>query len=153
PFDLSDSTRWYAGMVVAWINDEGLRERLRDRLAEKINATKPDLVIAHSLGSLIAYDTFATDGELISGRSLLTLGSQLGNLFVRDSVFAGRLAPLEGAADWVHLYTPNDHVFTASLDFGEFQTATNFDEVLTLFGSPLSGFSDNHRAVNQDDPN
>jgi hypothetical protein len=152
PFDLTDSTRWYAGMVVAWVNDEGLRERLRGRLADTVNAAKPDLVIAHSLGSLIAYDTFATDGGLISGRSLLTLGSQLGNLFVRDSVFAGRLAPLQDAADWVHLYNPNDHVFTAPLDFGEFQTAVNFDEVETLFGSPFSGFSDNHRAVNPDDP-
>ena len=125
---------------------------LRDRLSDAIDQIKPDLVCAHSLGSLIAYDTLARDETKIAGKTLLTFGSQIGNIFVRGSAFAGRVDPLATAAHWFHLYNPNDHVFTAPLNFGEFQTADNFTQVITKFGSRLSGFSDNHSAVNPTDP-
>src|SRR5262249_40892600 len=64
---------------------------------------------------------------------------------------------------WYHLYNPNDHVFTASLDVGRFQTASNFTQVLTKFGSDLTwtnwwsefttNIAANHSAVDTDDPN
>src|SRR5207237_6256245 len=81
----------------------------------------------------------------------MTFGSQIGNVFVRGSVFAGRVEPLESAAHWFHLFNPNDHVFTAPLDFGAFQTAENFSQVVTRFGSFFSSFSANHSAVHPND--
>jgi hypothetical protein len=150
--EFSDSTRWYAGMVVVWVNDQDLREKLQERLLAKIGDVKPDLICAHSLGSLIAYDTFARNDDAIKNRTLITFGSQIGNVFVRGSAFGGRVEPLESATHWFHLYNPNDHVFTAPLDFGAFQTADNFGQVITSFGNLLSGFSANHAAVNPDNP-
>jgi len=152
-FDFSDATRWSSGMVVVWVDDEALRAALRTRMTEWLNQVKPDLICAHSLGSLIAYDTFVHDDAGIRGKTLLTFGSQIGNLFVRGGAFAGRVEPLAAAADWIHLYNPNDHVFTAPLDFGAFQTTANFRQVTTQFGNYLSGFADNHSAVNPGDPN
>jgi hypothetical protein len=150
--DFSDATRWYAGMVVIWINNEDLRDQLQERLLQKIEEVSPDLICAHSLGSLIAYDTFARNDDAIRDRTLITFGSQIGNVFVRGSVFAGRVEPLAPARHWFHLFNPNDHVFTAPLDFGDFQTADNFGQVITLFGNVLSGFSANHTAVDPNDP-
>src|SRR5947209_7861116 len=92
-FDLSDDTRWYPGMVVAWVNNEQLRADLRDRFLARLDEVKPDLVVAHSLGTLIAYDALGRDDSKLQGKALLTCGSQIGNTFVRG-VFAGRVEPL-----------------------------------------------------------
>lgn len=150
--DFSDSTRWYAGMVAVWVESEDLRARLRQRLGQYITRVRPDVVCAHSLGSLIAYDMFAHDDAGIAGRAFVTLGSQIGNRFVRGGAFAGRLEPIARAARWYHLYNPRDHVFTAPLDFGAFLTAENFRQVVTQFGAAVSGFAANHSAVNAGDP-
>jgi hypothetical protein len=150
-FELSDSTRWHAGMVVVWVNDSDLRDKLCELLMARVNEYGPDLVCAHSLGSLICYDAFSRDEESVRGKMLLTFGSQLGNTFVRG-VFAGRVEPVESLAEWIHLYNPNDHVFAAPLDFGVFQTAGNFEQIDTQFGQFFSGLTDNHNAVNPDDP-
>jgi hypothetical protein len=99
-FDFSDQTRWYPGMVVVWVNQPQLRGQLRDRLADKVSQFEPDLILAHSLGSLVAYDTFAQDPTKVQDRTLLTFGSQIGNPYVVGSVFAGRIGPLPGAKHW-----------------------------------------------------
>jgi hypothetical protein len=145
-FDLSDDTRWYPGMVVAWVNNEQLRADLRDRFLATLDEAKPDLVLAHSLGTLIAYDALGRDDAKLQGKALLTCGSQIGNTFVRG-VFAGRVGPLPSVARWFHLYNENDHVFTAPLDFGDFLTAANFTEVETTFGNYVSSFAANHDAL------
>jgi hypothetical protein len=150
--EFSDTTRWYAGMVVVWINDESLRAALRDRFTEKFRAFDPDVVFAHSLGSLIAYDAFAHDPDLVANKVLVTFGSQIGNPAVRGSAFAGRVGPLAQAEHWYHLYNRDDHVFTAPLDSGAFRTATNFQQIATTFGSVFNGFADGHFAVNPGDP-
>ena len=97
------------------------------------------------IGSLITYDAFVEpEGrDALQGKVFVSFGSQIGNVFVRGSVFAGRVEPLESAAHWFHLFNPNDHVFTAPLDFGAFQTAENFSQVVTRFGSFFSSFSAN----------
>jgi len=162
-FDFSDQTRWYPGMVVVWVEQDQLRAQLRDSLSTKLAEFQPDVVCAHSLGSLIAYDTFSEKPSDLKDRTLITLGSQIGNPFVVGSVFGGRIAPLEEATYWYHLFNPNDHMFTASLDVGQFQTATNFTQVMTEFGADatwtnwLSQYTTeiaaNHSAINTADPN
>jgi hypothetical protein len=149
--DFSDSTRWHAGMVAVWVNDDDLREQLRDQLRQTLQESNPDLICAHSLGSLIAYDLLSREPELIRGKTLLTFGSQIGNIFVRGSAFAGRVEPLPTATEWFHLYNSYDHVFTAPLDFGAFQTAENFKQVLTQFGT-FFDFAGNHDAVSTSQP-
>src|SRR5262245_40140500 len=52
--------RWYAGYVVAWVEDEEFRSEVRARLLTTLADEKPDMVLAHSLGSLISYDAVAS---------------------------------------------------------------------------------------------
>lgn len=128
---LVDDLRWAAGMVAQWAADEKLRKETRAGLLKQIKDFKPDIVCAHSLGSLIAYDLFARDAAVMKDRYFVTLGSQIGNPFVR-SVFGGRIVPLASARCWFHLYNEEDDVFTASLKLD----ADNFEEVTTFFNLP-----------------
>src|SRR5262249_36524483 len=95
-FDIPDKVRWTAGMVAQWASDEVLRENARDFILKKLKAGSYDVICAHSLGSLICYDTFLRNPAALSGKYFVSLGSQIGNPFVRD-IFAGRLEPLARA--------------------------------------------------------
>ena len=77
-----------------YLEYDALREQLRKLLGDHIKASAPDIVCAHSLGSLIAYDTFARTPELVAGRVLMTFGSQIANSAVRGDVFGGRIVPI-----------------------------------------------------------
>lgn len=58
-------------MVVQWAEDEKLRRATHERILDAVRRFDPDVVVAHSLGSLVAYDAFArsADRELMQGRS------------------------------------------------------------------------------------
>jgi hypothetical protein len=109
---LPDRLRWTAGMIVQWVEDEGVRRGARRKLEERVAAWRPDVIVAHSLGSLVSYDALARRPDLCAGRCLVTLGSQVGNPFVRAS-FGGRLVFPRGLRRWYHLFNPHDDVFTA----------------------------------------
>lgn len=130
-----DDVRWTAGMVAQWAADEGLRASCNAALASKIAQFNPDVICAHSLGSLIAYDTFARNPAVISGKTFISLGSQIGNPFVR-SIFGGRIEPLREASFWYHLYNEEDDVLTAEINLA----ANNFKQVTTFFDIP--GYAD-----------
>lgn len=129
-FDLPDQVRWTAGMIAQWATEGRLRERLRTLVLGAVRARPPDVVCAHSLGSLICYDAFQRNPDAVSGRAVVTSGSQIGNPFVRDC-FAGRIEPL-AARMWYHLYNPDDHVFTAEVRI----EAPNFVEIQARFDKP-----------------
>lgn len=124
-----EALRWTAGMVAQWVGHERLRAALRERLAAEVARFDPQLICAHSLGSLMAYDTFIRPAgrASIQGRLLLSFGSQIGSPFVRG-LFGGRLEPLP-ARHWYHLHNPYDQAFTSSLPL----SAPNFTEVKTPF--------------------
>jgi hypothetical protein len=129
-FDLPDQIRWTAGMIAQWASEDPLRAALRRRLLQALQTGEPDVVCAHSLGSLICYDTFRRNPGAATGKTFVSLGSQIGNPFVRDS-FAGRIEPLD-ARMWYHLYNRDDNVFTAQIRL----EAPNFAEVQTEFDKP-----------------
>ncbi len=130
-FELPEKIRWTAGMVAQWVSDERLRSDARDFMLEKMQAGNYDVICAHSLGSLICYDTFLMNSGAIKGRYFVSFGSQIGNPCIRN-VFAGRLEPLGEASRWFHLFNPDDHVFTADIHM----SAGNFEEVGTEFDIP-----------------
>jgi len=113
--DVSEKTKWYAGMVTQWADDAKLREKLRNRLADKITKFDPHVICAHSLGSLICYDLFVhpPQNSAAEGRFLMTFGSQIGNPAVRGN-YGGRIIGV-AALFWYNLYNKNDDVFTVSL--------------------------------------
>ncbi|TPG73930.1 caspase family protein [Pseudomonas arsenicoxydans] len=135
-----DRLRWTAGMVAQWTADEALRTTLRNDLSSKINDSQPDIVCAHSLGTLVAYDTFRRDPSLMKKRVLITFGSQIANPAVRET-FGGRIEGIETAYKWYHLYNEHDHVFTAPLYLRD----ANFTQVMTPFDKP--GDALNHDAT------
>jgi hypothetical protein len=129
-FDVPDQVRWTAGMIAQWASEDALRASLRRRLLQSLGAGAHDMVCAHSLGSLICYDAFRRNPAAIADKVFVSLGSQIGNAFVRDA-FAGRIEPLD-ARMWYHLYNRDDHVFTERIRLD----AANFAEVLTEFDTP-----------------
>lgn len=139
-FDMPAQVRWTAGMVAQWLSDEKLRGDARSAVLAQLKVRDYDAVCAHSLGTLICYDTFLRNASAISGKTFVTLGSQIGNPCVRDA-FAGRLEMLSGAHKWFHLYNPDDHVLTADIRMN----ADNFQEVGTQFDIPNDVL--NHDAV------
>lgn len=145
--DVSDRVRWTAGYVVAWVDHEQFKAATRARVLETIAQEQPDIIVAHSLGSLVTYDALThADAQrepyaaAIARARYVTLGSQLGNPFVVGNLAGGRLQPV-AARSWYHLYNADDDVFTAEIKLWE---AVNFRQVLTPFD--IEGFAD-HAAV------
>jgi pimeloyl-ACP methyl ester carboxylesterase len=124
-----------------------LRKQTRDRLQGSLDATQPDIVFGHSLGSLICYDLFTQNPDAVKGRVFVSFGSQINNGFVRG-VFAGGVRPLPPEAFWVHLYNPDDWMFTA--EFGaDMPDAANFRQYLVPFDEGWIGsHTDMHRYLN-----
>ena len=128
--DIPQVIRWTAGMVAQWSTDDELRENLRDLILKKMRSNSYDVVLAHSLGSLICYDTFVRNADEIEGKVFVSFGSQIGNPAVRD-VFAGRIQAL-ATHRWYHLFNPDDRVLTRALEIA----ADNFQQVIEQFDIP-----------------
>ena len=69
--------RWYAGYVVGWVEDKQFRAEVRKRLLTAIGEVKPDIVAAHSLGSLVSYDAITSDDDLARFRDARSPGPGL----------------------------------------------------------------------------
>ena len=102
--DISDRIQWTAGYVVAWVEDEDFKRKSRKRILDAVRENQPDIILAHSLGSLITYDAFShEDAREVEVRRILenaryvTLGSQIGNPFVVRNLTNGRIQPLDVA--------------------------------------------------------
>jgi hypothetical protein len=128
--DIPQTIKWTAGMVAQWSTDADLREKLRATVLEKMRSKSYDVVLAHSLGSLICYDTYVRNAGEIRNKVFVSFGSQIGNPAVRD-VFAGRIQGLE-CHQWYHLFNPDDHVMTYPLRNAD----SNFKQVITEFDVP-----------------
>ena len=136
--DISEKIKWTAGYVVAWVEDEGFKAQSRKRVLDAVREIKPDVIVAHSLGTLITYNAFShADAEEAEVKALLakayyvTAGSQIGNPFVIRNLTNGRILPL-AVRFWHHLYNIHDSVFTAPIRLWDMlnfrQTDTPFDE-------------------------
>ena len=140
--NVSDRLRWTAGYVVAWLENEEFQEQTRRLLYDAVREAKPDVILAHSLGSLITYNAFthadAQEAKLAAALKrchYVTLGSQIGNPFVLGNLTHGRVAQLP-VKHWHHLYNEKDDVFTAPL---RVQGIANFNQLLTPFDDPGYG--------------
>lgn len=141
--DISDRIRWTAGYVVAWVEDEGFQKETRTLVLDAVAEQQPDIILAHSLGSLITYNAFthpdarrASVAPILQRARYVSLGSQIGNPFVIRNLTPGRIQPLE-VRYWYHLYNSEDDVFTAPIRLPQ---ADNFAQVDTYFD--IDGFAD-----------
>jgi hypothetical protein len=126
---LQATLRWTAGMVAQWADDADLRAEARQQVLAKTKEVDPNIIVAHSLGSLISYDAFARkeNAGAIDGRYYISLGSQVGNPFVRNAL-GGRIVMMQ-AREWFHLYNLHDKAFAAQIRL----TDENFEQVPTPF--------------------
>jgi hypothetical protein len=134
--DIEATTRWTAGYVVAWVDDKAFQAKTRALFLNQVREFKPDIILAHSLGSLVTYNAIshadaqeAAVAEVLKSAYYVTFGSQIGNPFVLGNLTHGRVQPL-AVRQWRHLYNRHDPVFTAPLKGAG---ATNFEQVLTPF--------------------
>lgn len=119
------------GMVAKWTALAELRQQLATDMGQAITHANPHLICAHSLGSLIAYDTLAANPALVKDRLFVTLGSQIGHPALAET-FGGYLKPLSTARHWYHLFNNEDAVLTSELEFPDApftQLDTFFDEL------------------------
>ncbi|MBI2421341.1 MAG: caspase family protein [Candidatus Hydrogenedentes bacterium] len=138
--------RWYAGYVVAWVQDKEFQGQTRAKLLATLEAVKPDILLGHSLGSLVSYNTLthpdagkAPFQAILKKLTYVSLGSQLGNAFVTRNLSPGRLE-MPAVQRWFHLYNGEDDVFTAPIRLWD----PRFEQVETPFD--IEGFAD-HDAV------
>lgn len=150
---ISDRLRWTAGYVVAWSEDEDFQQETRELVLKTLREYKPDVVLAHSLGSLVTYNAFAHAdaaekdvADALANAHYVTFGSQIGNPFVLGSLTHGRVQRL-AVRHWHHLFNEHDDVFTAPL---RVQGVDNFNQLLTPFDRP--GYGDHDAAGYLDHP-
>jgi len=136
--EVDEAAKWKIGMVTQFAEDEKLRERLRNSLSEQIEAVEPEVVFAHSLGTLLTYDLFLhpPQNEIIKGRYYITCGCQIGRDALR-SLFGGRLETVS-AREWYNLYNKNDDVLVVPFTI----YADNFQTIETTFDLPGVGDHD-----------
>ncbi|CAN7624127.1 caspase family protein [Phenylobacterium sp. LjRoot225] len=140
--DIPHSVRWTAGYVVAWVNDDSFKRKSRARVYQRIREFQPDVILAHSLGSLVTYNAFthkdaaAPDlAPLLAQATYVTFGSQINNPFVVRNLTNGRVQEVP-LAFWHHLYNKEDDVFTAPI---RNWAAPNFRQTDTPFDLPGVG--------------
>lgn len=125
-FDPLEST---LGMVVKWLENENLvRDNATGKILDDIKKHKPDIIFAHSLGSLICYHAFNTpEGkQLIKDKIFVGFGSQIGHSLIVSKI-GGRIVPIQNAKHWYNLYNPRDIMFTESIE-NQGVYASNFKE-------------------------
>lgn len=98
-----------------------VRKELRERFVSKVIEAKkegPVIVVAHSLGTVIAYDCLKNVDECPQVQSLITIGSPLGMSEMQDQLGPGYTLE-DGYAhekivkDWYNIYDPLDIVSRA----------------------------------------
>jgi hypothetical protein len=116
---------WHAGMVAEWDQNAPLRATLRKRLIERINTFNPDVIMAHSLGSIICYDAFShEDKNGCAGRYLVTFGSQIANPFLKAAHFDNKIGGVNQKY-WFHLFNKSDPVLAHRI----VDRVSNFEEI------------------------
>jgi hypothetical protein len=116
---------WHAGMVAEWDQNAPVRAALRKRLIERINAFNPDVIMAHSLGSIICYDAFShEDKNGCAGRYLVTFGSQIANPFLKAAHFDNKIGGVNQKY-WFHLFNKSDPVLAHRI----LDRVPNFEEI------------------------
>ncbi len=139
-----DRLHFTAGYVCAWVEDTTFQRRTRQFALDKLREVRPNVILAHSLGSLITYNAFShedardpTIAEILRNVRYVTIGSQIGNPFVMRNLTPGRIEPLN-VEYWHHVFNKHDNVFTAQIRIPD---AQNFKQTRADFDT-----DDDHKA-------
>jgi len=106
---------WFLREVHGYLRNDDKAEQVRGVIREAITNAQPQVLIAHSLGSVIAYDMIQR-GEISVARSggvraFITCGSPLGWLVVRDGIAAATTSlTVPAGIVWTNAYSRWDVV-------------------------------------------
>lgn len=137
--------------TAAYFFDAGLRRRIRQRLIEQLpaSAEQPVTIVAHSQGSVIAYEVLSTlTPERIDIDALVTLGSPLGLREVQDFLDPQRHVPTV-VRRWHNFADPLDPVAAdkaLSADFMSDDVTVQDELVMNSHSRRFWGFNP-HSAV------
>jgi hypothetical protein len=145
---ISDWMDDYPDMVVEYVQKKKLKRDLWNELRNKIEEHKPDIIYAHSLGSIMCYEFFLLEENrnLYSEITLVTAGSQLGSSLMK----AHTTVPIAELPikKWYNLNNNKDLVF-ASTDI--LANYPNFKQVETYFSDNGPANHDGFRYLNHPD--
>jgi hypothetical protein len=122
--------------VALYLDDPALRTAIAERVRATVTEAATDgedvLVLAHSLGSIVAYELLHK-WQALSVRQLVTLGSPLGSATIQETI--RRDVPLAfppELTDWLNISFENDYVasvhdFSADFPSGDDRRIVNLD--------------------------
>ncbi|MDR2274889.1 MAG: hypothetical protein LBF27_28530 [Sphingobacterium sp.] len=122
----------YPDMVIEYLqNHNNIKRQLWASLRELILKHKPQIIYAHSLGSMMAYDFFKQQENSIGFEdiTLVTAGSQLGNNAIMRAYLGGSIVQLP-IKKWYNLNNNIDLVFACRDIIAKHP---NFKQVETFF--------------------
>jgi len=116
------SIRWTTHDVAVYLDDRSVRDRINHQVARAFDGGRADeevVVVAHSLGSVVAYDLLRPEGLVKRPvHTLITIGSPLGLRAVRRA-----LAPLDDppvVRRWFNAYDDRDVIALHPLEPDDF---------------------------------
>lgn len=128
----------YSDMVIEFYNEKALQQELRRELRQYLDDFQPNIIYAHSLGSLMCYNFFTEDEfrDNYPDLTLVTAGSQLGSEYLRNHIkYPIIRMPFK---KWYNLNNGNDLVFASRDIVCDYD---NFKQIETPF---YEMFSENH---------
>jgi hypothetical protein len=126
--------------VSVYLNYRSVRKAINGIVAEKLK-DGPCVVVAHSLGSVVAYNTLYNTPRSVDVRLLITLGSPLGIRAVREKVEMPYAVP-GCVREWHNVRDPKDTVALHPLD----STYFPLDRPITDDSTILNP-TDNHHSI------
>jgi pimeloyl-ACP methyl ester carboxylesterase len=141
---VSDALKTRAPDLHRYEHDRAAREAVQERLRERLRSAHVSgaqiMLIAHSMGSIIAYDVLAGAGRSLPGLRIshfVTVGSPLGLAPVKE-ILAAPLRVPECVRHWTNLADPRDHVARwdtrLASDFGENSAGAAISDHLVING-------------------
>ena len=137
--------------AIGYLRNQPLRAAILQRILSDLRTRRELVVVAHSLGSVIAIDLLGHLPSAMRIELLLTLGSPAGHLAVQGHNPTRRLPtyfPYEQVRNWVNVLSPFDPV-TASVGLARvFPAATDVRVILPVGRHSAKSYL-SHRAVAQ----
>lgn len=129
--------------VAAYLIVPLIRQTINDLIASKLTE-EPTIVIAHSLGSVIAFDMLRDlPIERANIKGLITLGSPLGVRAVQRQFIGALKRPKCLTGDWLNIRDNLDIVSLNSLDNNHFNVLPPIENIL------MENISENHHGITE----
>jgi hypothetical protein len=126
--------------VAVYLTNLGVRSRI-DKIVESVLNDQPSVVVAHSLGTVIAYNVLTNCSVPTAIYNFVTLGSPLGYTAVRNRIELPVAMP-GCVIDWFNARDPTDIVAGIPLDKSTFDILPPIEEK-----ADIQNTTDNHHGI------